>query len=400
MDRSDGYDFDFDPFSDNWLKDLKEGKSKLGKKKSKTSSASAIPRIKPSRPEKPKIPKISSSSAIPRVKPLRPKFLKKPKSSPGQVISSVKPPKLEKQRSAKPFLPPVIPRVKPPKPEKAKKNKTSDLSEVRQKWKSDTQEQFNTWLEEVLRDEEPPGGMAPELLTSSNPDEDTGIDMFSLWSATTALTTEVKLQGRSFNQLHNTLASVATVEKSVESALTLHSEAMSHASSKKDLANQISEQWKADIVRQSERRQFKQTLDTLLDVRDRLKRGLETAQTNLEWVKSKIKRSFFLRIFSKTTRALLDTSIAYEKGYMMSLERLDETLKELGVSEIECEGVLFDPHKMRTVEIEITSDVASGTVLAVYRPGYEWEGRVLRHAEVKVSKEDKNTSAPNSRLLE
>ncbi|MBV9039015.1 MAG: nucleotide exchange factor GrpE [Acidobacteriaceae bacterium] len=41
---------------------------------------------------------------------------------------------------------------------------------------------------------------------------------------------------------------------------------------------------------------------------------------------------------------------------------------------------------MNAVETEETSAAPDGTVLAVYRNGYEWNGKVYRPAQVKVAK--------------
>jgi molecular chaperone GrpE (heat shock protein) len=59
---------------------------------------------------------------------------------------------------------------------------------------------------------------------------------------------------------------------------------------------------------------------------------------------------------------------------------------DLQVSVIVCKGLIFDPQRMTAIEIEKTHTVEEGTVLEIYRNGYEWEGEVYRPAQVKVAR--------------
>ena len=76
---------------------------------------------------------------------------------------------------------------------------------------------------------------------------------------------------------------------------------------------------------------------------------------------------------------------ALKKGYEMGLERLDQTLEEFNAREIPCEGQAFDPRRMNAIDRQESSAVPEGTVIEVYRSGYEWNGEVFRPAQVKVS---------------
>ena len=70
----------------------------------------------------------------------------------------------------------------------------------------------------------------------------------------------------------------------------------------------------------------------------------------------------------------------------MGLDRIDEALQQLGVSEIICEGKPFDPRKMNAVDVEETAEVPDGIVLEVYRTGYMIDTNVLQPARVKVAR--------------
>jgi molecular chaperone GrpE len=98
------------------------------------------------------------------------------------------------------------------------------------------------------------------------------------------------------------------------------------------------------------------------------------------------RRGWRQRIFSRPADdATGRTLAALKKGYELGLERLDQTLEEFNAREIPCEGQTFDPRRMNAIDREASSDVPEGTVIEVYRSGYEWNGEVFRTAQVKVS---------------
>ncbi len=44
---------------------------------------------------------------------------------------------------------------------------------------------------------------------------------------------------------------------------------------------------------------------------------------------------------------------------------------------IDCQGRKFDPRRMNAVDVEETEDAEEGTVVSVYRMGYEWNGELF-----------------------
>lgn len=230
---------------------------------------------------------------------------------------------------------------------------------------------LEVWLDTALAAEEPPAGIDAELLSAigSNGEDGNGVvdqgrDSYALWAAMTALTQEVKLQGRAFKELNETFGEQpGRIAEEVRAAYREH---------------------ERDLRRETERQCRKQALNVLIDLRDRMGRGLESVREG----QSRLPRGgWFHRIFSG--RRLEDetaaTIAALTRGYELALERLDQALDESNAREIRCEGETFDPRRMNAIEREESSGVPEGTVLEVYQSGYEWNGEVFRTAQVKVS---------------
>jgi len=202
---------------------------------------------------------------------------------------------------------------------------------------------FEARLDAALAREDAPRGIPEELLADDETGaEESTVDRYRMWAAITALTQEVKLQGRAFKQLSDTMG------------------------------------------RDNEARSRKEVLDGLLELRERLLRGVEAAGT-----REKVRPVFWDRLFRRRweqVRHALDVVDAMGQGYGLSLKSLDELLARFEVRPIECKGEAFDPRLMSAVDVEETLDAPEGTVVAVYRTGYEWNGAVYRPAQVRVAR--------------
>jgi molecular chaperone GrpE len=88
----------------------------------------------------------------------------------------------------------------------------------------------------------------------------------------------------------------------------------------------------------------------------------------------------------------LETETA-DKKYVQGLElirqRLFDALKKLGLEPMVVVGEPFDPHVHHAVEMVETEDAPDHTVLAEFQRGYNFKGRLLRPAMVKVAVEPK-----------
>ncbi|MGC2660737.1 MAG: nucleotide exchange factor GrpE [Bryobacteraceae bacterium] len=75
----------------------------------------------------------------------------------------------------------------------------------------------------------------------------------------------------------------------------------------------------------------------------------------------------------------------YARGMELIYQRLYESLKKIGLEPISTEGTLFNPHLHHAVEMVDSPDVPDQTILEEYQRGYNFKGRPLRPAMVKVA---------------
>ncbi len=74
----------------------------------------------------------------------------------------------------------------------------------------------------------------------------------------------------------------------------------------------------------------------------------------------------------------------FVKGIQLIYSRFADTFKKLGLEPIEATGQKFDPNLHHAVKSE-PADVEEDTVLEEYQKGYNYRGKLLRPAMVKVS---------------
>jgi len=232
---------------------------------------------------------------------------------------------------------------------------------------------FTEFLDRTLQSEEPPAGIDQELLAAiaaeSPQDGQNGsaTDSYALWSAMTALSQEVKLQSRTFKELSDTIAAQPA-----------------------RIGDEVRAGWKdreREIQRAAEYRCRKESLGVLIDLRDRMARGVESVRAAENATVQPPRPGWLARLV--TPPPAIDPSAgviaALAKGYALSLEHLDHVLAEMNAREIRCLGEIFDPRRMNAVDREESASVPEGTVLEVYRSGYEWNEEVFRPAQVKVA---------------
>jgi molecular chaperone GrpE len=75
----------------------------------------------------------------------------------------------------------------------------------------------------------------------------------------------------------------------------------------------------------------------------------------------------------------------YARGVELIYGRLAETLKKLGLETIETAGKQFDPNLHQAVERVECDQAADQAILGEFQRGYNFKGRLLRPAMVKVA---------------
>jgi molecular chaperone GrpE len=83
----------------------------------------------------------------------------------------------------------------------------------------------------------------------------------------------------------------------------------------------------------------------------------------------------------------------YAKGMELIYQRLFESLKKMGLEPIVSAGQAFDPHVHHAVEMVESGEAADNTVIDEYQRGYNFKGRLLRPAMVKVAVEPASRKA-------
>ena len=77
---------------------------------------------------------------------------------------------------------------------------------------------------------------------------------------------------------------------------------------------------------------------------------------------------------------------AVQGGVDMIQAQIQKFLKDVGIERIKTVGEKFDPHMHEALETEESKDKADGLVVAELKPGYRFNGRLLRPASVKIVK--------------
>ena len=237
---------------------------------------------------------------------------------------------------------------------------------------------FEVWLDDILEGEQPPAGIASEILAQMQSDGgtpetlDQSPDMVTLWSAMMRMVEETRLQGRSFQQLHEDLEPVQALLGSLPSL--------------QQRCEEVTDQQREQLRESARDDVLTQILDLLIDIRDRLIRGSESARQALEAMPNPQRKRLIERFRAKPEAQANDIVAALMKGYDLCREQLDEVLSQYDVRPIECVGLAFDPVTMKAVDTDPSGAAEEGTVLEVYRQGYHRHDRVYRPAEVKVAR--------------
>lgn len=247
---------------------------------------------------------------------------------------------------------------------------------------------FEERLDAALDQEElPPGlaagpapGLAPGLAPGPAPDPvdlpDRYCDQYAIWSSLTALLQETRLQGRAFRDLDESLRGL--LDQGVQPRAEM------------DFAA-------APLIPPHEDPSVRALVEILIDTQERLKRNLQSADVALRPEPQHRRIWPWAQSHHAREEGAIATSRALRDGIDLALRVLHDHLDRLGIVEIGSPGERFDPDTMRAIEVQRSSDIPDGCVVDVLRSGYEWNGALLRPAEVRVARtsDDARTHAGN-----
>jgi molecular chaperone GrpE len=128
-----------------------------------------------------------------------------------------------------------------------------------------------------------------------------------------------------------------------------------------------------------ERTLLKPLLLDVIEVRDRLAAGLKPAVMAP-------RRRWYERFLPEATRSA--EAEAWREGMRMTLRRVDRLLANQRISAIETVGRPLDPRHAAAVATVEDASAAHGIVVEEVRPGFLWQGELLRPAEVIVARGD------------
>jgi len=77
---------------------------------------------------------------------------------------------------------------------------------------------------------------------------------------------------------------------------------------------------------------------------------------------------------------------AVREGVDMIQAQIQDFLKDIGLERIKTAGEKFDPRLHEAVEVEESGDKGEGLIVAELKPGYKFNGRLLRPASVRIVK--------------
>ncbi len=112
---------------------------------------------------------------------------------------------------------------------------------------------------------------------------------------------------------------------------------------------------------------------------DMLKYGSERLVVELLGVLDNFERAL-------ETPVTVDNMGVYSKGVEMTARELKSVLTKFGVNEVEAKGQLFDPMLHEALSSEETKESSPGTVHRVLRKPYRLHEKLIRPAQVIVSK--------------
>ncbi len=91
-----------------------------------------------------------------------------------------------------------------------------------------------------------------------------------------------------------------------------------------------------------------------------------------------------LDTFKEAKKSINDENVL--KGVEMIENKINDTLKSLGVEKLESIGQVYDPHLHNVIAVMRDENQENDVILEEYQAGYKFNDKVLRYAKVIVNK--------------
>jgi molecular chaperone GrpE len=252
-------------------------------------------------------------------------------------------------------------------------------------------ERFGQWLRDARAEAEHlDRNGSPMMPDAQSVEADVGL--YRLVEEFTALRHEVKLQTRSSRGLEEeSEALVSALRQAIDALRSIEPrEAQAAWSAGKALATALAE---LDDALERGRQQTEKAVVLLEDGPSATAAGLVSEfYRSQPWLYRWLHRRYQDRLFDwleqdeqqPQREAVLDALL---DGYRLIQKRLSQTMAAEGILRIDAVGRPVDPEQMVVVEVVETDDLPGGVVFDELRRGYTWNGRVLRYAEVRATRQ-------------
>lgn len=204
-------------------------------------------------------------------------------------------------------------------------------------------------------------GLADEPAQGPSAENGGEADLFSLFTELAALNNEVRLESR---QVKGALDQFRALFDTLEQT-------------NQRLGRELDQAREA--VAQAEQDAQRALLLGILDLRDRIEAGLESAR---------VYRPGPLQRLGKRHRRFMQ---GLTEGMEITLRRLDELLARYQVRVVSAAGKPLDPYTMHAAAVEHRADQPGGMVLSELRKGFRWGEALLRPAEVIVNQTEESS---------
>jgi molecular chaperone GrpE len=226
-------------------------------------------------------------------------------------------------------------------------------------WKQEILENTHLWLEELEQNSPEEEKLSAFSLSEGEPETP---DLYSFYQELCVLRNEVRRGGRRNQEVLNQFAeNLSHFQENLVQIQRFQKETL-NANTKEDSPPPAL---------------FLSVLD-LFERMERLRQKLEEAPCT--------KKSFFRKTLSIDWEK---TWTSFKEGFNITFSHFDRFLKKEGIVRIETVGKLFDPTVMVAIAVDTESKHPDQTVLEEITPGFLYQKKVLKIAEVKISKKIK-----------